>query len=1119
MASPDQQQRLQAIDVNSSCIVQAPAGSGKTELLIQRLLALLAVVEKPQQILAITFTNKAAAEMRRRLLDALAQALTEEQPQQEHAALTWRLARQALDRHGDILLLNPSQLAIQTIDSFCAMLVRKMPWVTGFGAMPVISEDATELYEAAVQHLLEHLEQQGAVSDALEVLLNHLDNDMAVVQRMLMALLQRRDQWLRHLTADRQQLRHELNTGLERICNEYLHALNNMIPAGLAAELLACADFAAQHCPADVAIVACRGFAALPAATMEQMPFWCGVADLLLTSSGTFRKTLNKNVGFPPGEKYKADKQRMADLLTDCQQIPGLETALHQLRTLPRHLYSDQQWQLLEAFFDLLPRLVAELWLVFSAHGKTDFSEVAMKANQALGAADNPSDLLLQLDQQFQHILVDEFQDTSRLQYQLFSTLTSGWTDGDGRTLFLVGDPMQSIYRFREAEVGLFLDSFAGSFGSAELPLTALRLCSNFRSQQGLVDWANEAFTGIFPQRMDVTTGSVPVSTAQPIKPALEGKAVHVHPLTHADDQVEAEQIVELIMSAQAQDPDQTIAVLVRGRSHLRQLLPLLRQRGISYQSKDIEPLESRPAVLDIVHLARALVHRGDRLAWTAVLRAPWCGLTLDDLAIICSFPQDRTIPSMLADPHIIDALSDDGRRRVERTWPIIRRGMSVRGQRPLRDLVEGSWLALGGPVGLTDSVLNDCALVFELIEDMDRGGDIISLDQLSRKLQKLYSPSDSRANGKLQIMTIHKAKGLQFDTVILPGLGKKTRHSDSPLLRWLEHPEHGLLLAPVAERGSREKDPVYQLVAGIEERKDDHESARLLYVAVTRAINRLHLFGHALTGKDERLRPAKGSLLEKLWPFVAHLYTEPDISVITEVSEYRPPALQRLKNHWQLPEVASVPFAAPVEEVVASAVNVMDVVDDLYSGWENSMHRHVGTLVHSFFERIARSGDLLWKKMAAAPLHSDIRQSLRRLGVRQADLDEATEMVLNAVNRTLNSRRGKWLLFPHQDQASELALSGFKDGQLVHAVIDRTFVDQGVRWVVDYKTSTPAPGDDVGTFLLREASRYQQQMMVYLTLIRQYDRAHEVRGGIYFPLIDGWQEIQKQNDSENFSG
>ena len=1107
MTNADQQQRLQAIDVTRSCIVQAPAGSGKTELLIQRLLALLGIVEQPQHILAITFTNKAAAEMRRRLQEALTQASTQEQPLQEHAALTWHLAVQALKRHGDALMQNPYQLAIQTIDSFCATIVRKMPWSTGFGSMPEISDDTTELYEAAVQQIFDLLEEPGPVSNALQILLQHLDNNMVVVQKMLVALLERRDQWLRHLTVDHEQLRRELDAGLERICNERILRVKQLIPTSLVDDLLFCADFAAQHCPEDSSVSACRGFTSLPSATMDQMPFWGGIANLLLTSSGSIRKAVNKNIGFPAGAKDKEVKQRMGTLLQQFDQLPSLVAALNQLRLLPQQLYNEQQWQLIEALFHLLPQLVAQLWLVFRAYGKTDFSEVAMKANEALGAADNPSDLLLQLDHQLQHILVDEFQDTSRLQYQLFSTLTSGWAEGDGRTLFLVGDPMQSIYRFREAEVGLFLGSIGGSFGSAELPLKTLQLSCNFRSQRGLVEWANEAFAGIFPQRMDVTTGSVPLAMAQPVKPFLDGRAVDIHPLATADDQLEAEQVVHLIKAAQDQNPEQTIAVLVRGRSHLRSLLPLLRQRGISYQGKDIELLESRPAVLDIVHLARALVHRGDRLAWAAVLRAPWCGLTLDDLTIVCALPRDRTIPSMLADPDISNSLSADGRCRAARTWSVLEDGLAARGQRPLRELVEGCWLALGGPVGLSGAVLNDCELVFGLIEEMEQGGDLKSLDQLSAKLQKLYSPSDSRANGKLQIMTIHKAKGLQFDTVILPGLGKKTRHSDAPLLRWLEHPRHGLLLAPIAERGTREKDPVYQLVADIEAEKDDHENARLLYVAVTRAISRLHLLGHAAVGADEQPRPARGSLLEKLWPLVSDSFAVQTTAASVATADQDKPLQRRLSTRWSLPEVVSVAVKAPVEETVASAVDAHDLADDLYSGWEKSLHRHVGTLVHRYFERIACFGDAVWPETPESRL-THVRRSLRGLGVRQVDLDQATEMVLEAVDRTLKSERGRWLLFPHQHQSSELALSGYINGQLVHAVIDRSFVDQGVRWVIDYKTAKPAPGEQLDAFFTREADRYRQQMMIYLDLMREYDPDHEVKAALYFPLINGWYAI-----------
>src|SRR5690606_1078011 len=110
------------------------------------------------------------------------------------------------------------------------------------------------------------------------------------------------------------------------------------------------------------------------------------------------------------------------------------------LRHLPALAFSDSQWRLLEALAQLLPRLVAELSVVFQAHHACDFTEISLAAQRALGDEDDPSDLSLRLDYQIRHILVDEFQDTSSLQFDLLKKLVAGWQPGDGRTLFLVGD-------------------------------------------------------------------------------------------------------------------------------------------------------------------------------------------------------------------------------------------------------------------------------------------------------------------------------------------------------------------------------------------------------------------------------------------------------------------------------------------------------------------------------------------------------------------------------------------------------------------------------------------------------------------------------------------------------
>ena len=134
---PDQAARERALNANTSFIVQAPAGSGKTELLTQRFLVLLSRVEYPEQIIALTFTRKAASEMRARIIKALQLAVSTEAPKSQHQQLTWRLAKRALEKNNILqwnLLANPNRLRIQTIDSMCASLSKQMPLLSGFGA-------------------------------------------------------------------------------------------------------------------------------------------------------------------------------------------------------------------------------------------------------------------------------------------------------------------------------------------------------------------------------------------------------------------------------------------------------------------------------------------------------------------------------------------------------------------------------------------------------------------------------------------------------------------------------------------------------------------------------------------------------------------------------------------------------------------------------------------------------------------------------------------------------------------------------------------------------------------------------------------------------------------------
>ena len=219
----DSAARLRALDVSQSFIVQAPAGSGKTELLIQRYLKLLQTVETPDAVVAITFTRKAAGEMRSRVIAALRTASDGVAPEAEHQRLTFQIARDVLEHERRLewnLLQNPARLRIETIDALCAAITRRMPWLARFGAMPEILEKASGLYREAAHQTLGHLEEG---NEELADLLLHLDNDFQRAAQLIAQMLEKRDQWLRHVWVSRE----DVEASLQRLILKELEQLRD----------------------------------------------------------------------------------------------------------------------------------------------------------------------------------------------------------------------------------------------------------------------------------------------------------------------------------------------------------------------------------------------------------------------------------------------------------------------------------------------------------------------------------------------------------------------------------------------------------------------------------------------------------------------------------------------------------------------------------------------------------------------------------------------------------------------------------------------------------------------------------------------------------------------------
>lgn len=861
-----------------SFIVEAPAGAGKTELLTQRVLMLLAHVEAPEEVVAITFTNKAAAEMRSRILDALRRAAEGDLPAEPHRRVTFDLARAALaasEARGWGLLDHPGRLRVTTIDAFCASLARQMPVLSRFGGQPRLAEDAGRHYDEAARRALAWLEEDGPLAEAVGRALAHLDNDAVRLKGLLAAMLARRDQWLRHALQTSAQ--EEAEAALTELVARDLARAAETLSGRVQEALMPVARFAAANVADlanDRALAPLRDWTRPLRAEAEELPLWRAAVTLLLTDAGTPRKSLTRNMGFPP---KVSDSQKQA-LLEIAGALSETDVAaLAQVRRLPGAGYTEEEWSTVAALADLLRLAAGELWTVFREAGEADFIEVARRALQALGEPEAPTDLALALDWRIRHLLVDEFQDTSPTQVELLQRLTAGWTPDDGRSLFLVGDPMQSIYRFRKADVGLFLAAAESGIGT--VPLERLSLYRNNRSCGPVVSWINAAFAGVFPANDDTASGAIRYRPFAATHESMEDAGVSVHPLVAGRNEdgeaMEAEALVAIIDAERRDDPARKIAVLVRARGHLDALVALIRRQrpDLAFTAVEIDRLDRRQPVQDLLSLTKALAHPADRVSWLAVLRAPWCGLTLADLHALAGDDHEATIGSLMSDAARCARLSADGQARLAHVRSVLSEALAHRGRQPVARWIAGTWLRLSGPACLSDAAdAADCEAFLDLVARLDAAGRFTP-ERLEKEVARLFGAPDASADGSLHFMTLHKSKGLEFDTVILPGLHRRPRGDDPPLVRWeevaLDGLEERLVAAPLKKRGKNDGVTPYDYLAGLERARSGNEAARVLYVGVTRAIRRLHLVGVAERNSKGETKAPAGSFLELLWPAI----------------------------------------------------------------------------------------------------------------------------------------------------------------------------------------------------------------------------------------------------------
>jgi ATP-dependent helicase/nuclease subunit A len=1114
--------RERAINANGSVLVQAPAGSGKTTLLTQRYLRLLAMVDSPERILALTFTRRAAQEMRERVVLALGAARLGACPQNMNRE-TWQLAVTA-QRHLDELHLDlarqPSRLRIETIDAFNAWLAGQLPIAAGTGSAAQVLIDARPCYEEAARRALAH-DEDDRFGFAVDRLLALDDQRWRRLLKLIADMLPSRDRWLPLLAGRlqaasslddaqlgrmRQQFDEDLQLLVSRVLIRAHDTLGEASITALSGLVHAAARRLAQERP-DMSDWALDGTPLQP--HTPDLARWRSAARLLLTEDGEFRKRLTKNEGFPP---QCADKQPMLDLLQELDRRPSARATLVEIRRLPSPLYSDEQWDRVRDVAQVLVLAAAELDHVFREQAAADFPAVSLAALRALGTADAPTDLALRLDYRLQHILVDEFQDTSSAQLELVRLLTAGWQQGDGRSVFCVGDPMQSIYGFRQAEVRAFLELAEDGIG--ELRFEVRRLRDNFRSAKPVVQWINACFSRVLPRIDDRDRGAIAFrgSTAA-VGESSESAEAGVVLRGFASRAEESAAIAAMVAAQLAQHPDWRIAVLVRARTHAREIAASLRARGIAFRAVDIEPLQDRAIVRDVIMLLCALLHLGDRTAWLAVLRAPWAGICLADLLVI-----SRAAPLVwdaLADETVVAQLSGDGQVRCRRVRATLAAAFRVRNDGSIARWLERTWLALGGAsCAASPQDLDLVSVALARLADLEQRG-LPDAADLPMSFADLYA--DHGVAAGVEIMTIHKAKGLEFDMAILPALDRSVSRSRDQLLvshQFARTGRDGMVMAARPAVGA-DGDRLFEFLRHQLRDAAALEAERLLYVACTRAKWQLRLT--ATIGSEEEFEadsaeedardtwsPPAGSLLAVLWPVVGaeFLVSAPATSRDQALGAPRGGPLWRVPKEWTL-EIAAGP---PITELLSSPPTLRE--ETPVFDWAGETARRVGSLVHAELQTmdVAISDPVVIRARAA-----HFQRWLALHGVPADRLPEAASRVVDALVAVHGDSRGRWILLQTRASAREQALSGFLNsgrgqGEVTRVVFDRTFVDdQGVRWVIDYKTSQHT-GGGLEKFLDREVERYRPQLQRY-ALLAQRLGPEPVRLGLYFPLMRAWRE------------
>ena len=864
---PDASARRNAVDPSHNIVLEASAGTGKTRVLVERYVNLLRAGVEPDHILAITFTRKAAAEMRQRIIERLKEASR----LSEFDAARWRDLK---ERIGDI--------AVSTIDAFCLSLLREFPLEAdvdpGFDLA-----DATEVPRLVGESLDQALRIcRGLARD---------DEDVALVFAQL---------------GERR-----LRSGIAALLDRRLvapHALHRFLQKGPRDLTAATACEAAAAGLRDVLGGVRDGLEAFLNDGPLRHPQFAMLADDVRRlgsdsairnpqsamssreAQAAFRALVDRlrayfltQEGRPRGDKF-AGTGFTADGCDSPDAWKRHRAAAAQIAPLVareiRNFRRDLNAVMARGVWRIFAVALQQYTRTLEAHALLDFSGVLERSVQLLKDMDEFAESRLRLEARHRHVLVDEFQDTSRAQWELVRQLVKSWGEGFGAasdaiapSIFIVGDRKQSIYGFRDADVAMVDEAtgFIGALRPGGLPPQAITV--SFRSAPGILAFVNDVFAAIVggdatpasPRRDAFRYGDTdrfPIGVAVPADEADAAVTFIVGETVQAAAERVAGEIVHLLSGATVRDRTTgvrrearaaDVAILFRSRDSHREFEAALARLAVpTYVYKGLGFFEA-DEVQDAVAILRYLADPLSDLRAATLLRSRIVRVSDSAVARLGPNAADAILS---ADPPLAVATLDEEDRQV-------------------LDLLRGavprwlSWVDRLAPSELLDAVLRETAYAFEIRgarrrqarENLKKLRGMIrraqnrgyaTLARIADHLERLAVGDESNAAidaiDAVSLMTVHAAKGLEFPIVFVVNMGRGTGGPRTPIR--VTDDAGGEASVAIAD---------YQSEADEEaQARDREETKRLLYVALTRARDRLYL---STTVKDGVCRMGRGSL------------------------------------------------------------------------------------------------------------------------------------------------------------------------------------------------------------------------------------------------------------------